>query len=65
MLEVGLWQIRNIIKYPRLGGHVLTTKFGNISIGEKIGSKQSRKRRSSLKTGQESADVQIGYDKIG
>jgi hypothetical protein len=49
----------------RTWGHVLTTKFGNIIIGEKIRLKQSRKRRSSLKTGQESANVQIGYDKIG
>jgi hypothetical protein len=65
LLGVSLWQIRNIIKYLGLGGHVLTTKFGNISIGEKIRSKQSRKRRSSLKTGHESAKVQIGYDKIG
>ena len=32
MLGVGTRQIRNIIEYPRLGGHVLTTKFGNICI---------------------------------
>ncbi len=32
MLGVGLQQIRNIIKYPGLGGHVLTTKFGSICI---------------------------------
>jgi hypothetical protein len=65
LLGVGLWQIQNIIKYAGLVGHVLTTKFGIISIGEKIRSKQSQKRRSSLKTGQESAKVRISYDKIG
>ncbi len=27
-----IWQIRNITKYSGLGGHVLTTKFGNSSI---------------------------------
>ena len=32
MLGVGIQQIRNIIEYPRLGGHVLTTKFGNICV---------------------------------
>ncbi len=32
LLGVGTWQIRNIIKYPGLGGHVLTTKFGNICV---------------------------------
>ena len=37
MLGVGLQQIRNIIKYPGLGGHVLTTEFGNISVGGEDG----------------------------
>ncbi len=37
LLGVGTQQIRNINKYPGLGGHVLTTKFGNISIGGEDG----------------------------
>jgi hypothetical protein len=34
LLGVDLQQIRNITKYSGLGGHVLTTKFGNIGIGK-------------------------------
>jgi hypothetical protein len=37
LLGVGTRQIRNITKYPGLGGHVLTTEFGNISIGGEDG----------------------------
>ena len=33
-LGVDIQQIRNITKYSGLGGHVLTTKFGNLSIGD-------------------------------
>jgi hypothetical protein len=33
-LGVDIWQIQNIIQYSGLGGHVLTTKFGNPRIGD-------------------------------
>ncbi len=33
-LGIDVWQIRNIIQYSGLGGHVLTTKFGNLSMGD-------------------------------
>jgi hypothetical protein len=36
-LGIDVWQIRNIIQYSGLGGHVLTTKFGNPRIGDEEG----------------------------
>ncbi len=51
-----MWQIRNITKYTGLGGHVLTTKFGNSGIGD------GDKIEAKSKIEQESAKVQIGYD---
>ncbi len=50
MLGVDARQIRNITKYPGLGGHVLTTKFGNISIGDEDGIEAESKIRVVAET---------------
>ena len=60
-LGVDIWQIRNITKYFGLGGHVLTTKFGNISVGKEDQIKAESKTKIVAETEQESATIQIGY----
>ena len=62
MLGVDLQQIRNITKYSGLGGHVLTTKFGNLSIGD--GDKVEAESEMEIvpQTEQESAKVRLVYD---
>ncbi len=57
-----IWQIRNITKYSRLGGHLLTTKFGNSSIRDEDKIEAESKRKIVPETEQESAEVRIGYD---
>nr|ABA96644.1 hypothetical protein LOC_Os12g09470 [Oryza sativa Japonica Group] len=44
---------------------VLTTKFGNLSIGDEDQIEEESKTETVVKTEQESAAIQIGYDKIG
>lgn len=44
---------------------VLTTKFGNLSIGDEGQIEEESKTETVAKTEQESAAVQIGYDQIG
>ncbi len=44
---------------------VLTTKFGNLSIGDEGQIEEESKTETVAKTEQESAAIQIGYDKIG
>ncbi len=63
-MEEQIWQIRNITKYSGLGGHVLTTKFGNSGIGDEDKTEVESKIEIIPETEQESAEVRIGCNQI-
>ncbi len=62
-LGVDVWQIRNIIQYSKLGGHVLTTKFGNFSIRDKDKTEVESKMEIVLEIEKGSAKVRFSCDR--